>query len=46
MIDALAEFVKFCAFVSAVKRLMKEAQELRQPTEQYFTQPLEVRLGS
>jgi hypothetical protein len=29
-------------FVSAVKRLMKEAQELREPTEQYFAQPLEV----
>ena len=26
----------------AVKRLMKEAQELREPTEQYFAQPLEV----
>jgi len=25
-----------------VKRLMKEAQELRKPTEQYHAQPLEV----
>ncbi|CAC5418981.1 UBE2J1 [Mytilus coruscus] len=28
----------------AVKRLMKEAQELREPTELYFTQPLEDNL--
>jgi len=28
----------------AVKRLMKEAQELREPTEQYFAQPLEDNL--
>ncbi|KAI0208234.1 Ubiquitin-conjugating enzyme E2 J1 [Lamellibrachia satsuma] len=28
----------------AVKRLMREAQELRQPTEQYFAQPLEDNL--
>ncbi|KAL5010584.1 hypothetical protein ScPMuIL_012889 [Solemya velum] len=28
----------------AVKRLMKEAQELHEPTEQYFTQPLEDNL--
>ncbi len=27
---------------SAVKRLMKEAQELNEPTEQYYAQPLEV----
>jgi hypothetical protein len=26
----------------AVKRLMKEAQELKDPTEQYFAQPLDV----
>ena len=26
----------------AVKRLMKEAQELSEPTEQCFAQPLEV----
>lgn len=29
-------------FVVAVKRLMREAQELAEPTEQYFAQPLEV----
>eukprot|EP00057_Strongylocentrotus_purpuratus_P033747 XP_792623.1 PREDICTED: ubiquitin-conjugating enzyme E2 J1 [Strongylocentrotus purpuratus] len=28
----------------AVKRLMKEAQELKEPTEQYFAQPLEDNL--
>ncbi|XP_046565412.1 ubiquitin-conjugating enzyme E2 J1-like isoform X2 [Haliotis rubra] len=28
----------------AVKRLMKEAQELREPTEQYFAQPLDDNL--
>ena len=28
--------------ISAVKRLMKEAQELKDPTEQYFAQPLDV----
>lgn len=28
----------------AVKRLMKEAQELREPTDQYFAQPLEDNL--
>ena len=28
----------------AVKRLMREAQELREPTEQYFAQPLEDNL--
>ena len=27
----------------AVKRLMREAAELCQPTDQYFAQPLEVR---
>ena len=28
---------------TAVKRLMKEAAELREPTEHYHAQPLEVR---
>ena len=26
----------------AVKRLMREAAELREPTDQYFAQPLDV----
>ena len=29
-------------FLLGVKRLMKEAQELSKPTEQYFAQPLDV----
>lgn len=33
----------FCAFsFSAVKRLMKEAAELKDPTDHYHAQPLEV----
>jgi hypothetical protein len=32
----------FFFLLLAVKRLMKEAQELREPTEQYHAQPLEV----
>jgi len=28
--------------LAAVKRLMKEAQELREPTEQFYAQPLDV----
>lgn len=31
-----------CRF-AAVKRLMREAQELHEATEEYFAQPLEVR---
>ena len=31
--------------VTAVKRLMKEAQELRDPTELYHAQPLEVKVA-
>ncbi|CAG0912916.1 unnamed protein product [Notodromas monacha] len=31
-------------FIIAVKRLMKEAQELREPTEDYYTQPMEDNL--
>lgn len=34
----------FTVSVLAVKRLMKEAAELRDPTEHYHAQPLEVRL--
>ena len=32
-----------CVVVEVVKRLTKEAQELREPTEQFFAQPLDVR---
>ena len=32
-------------FASAVKRLMKEAAELKDPTDHYHAQPLEVSLG-
>jgi hypothetical protein len=35
-------FVLFARSVLAVKRLMKEAAELRDPTEHYHAQPLEV----
>ena len=35
-------YLKLC-FITAVKRLMKEAQELREPTEQFHAQPLEVK---
>lgn len=36
----------FCAFsFSAVKRLMKEAAELKDPTDHYHAQPLEVCLS-
>lgn len=31
-------------FASAVKRLMKEAAELKDPTDHYHAQPLEVSL--
>jgi len=34
-------FIMLC-YIVAVKRLMREAQELSNPTEQYFAQPLEV----
>ncbi len=27
---------------AAVKRLMREARELKEPTEQYYAQPLDV----
>lgn len=37
--------VKFYHIFVAVKRLMKEAQELAEPTEQYHAQPLEVFLS-
>ena len=30
-------------FTTAVKRLMREARELHEPTELYYAQPLEVR---
>ncbi|CAB1342784.1 unnamed protein product [Coregonus sp. 'balchen'] len=36
-------FVLFAGWVLAVKRLMKEAAELRDPTEHYHAQPLENR---
>lgn len=35
--------LNFCSFI-AVKRLLKEAQELHEPTEEYYTQPLEDNL--
>lgn len=35
-------FVLFAGSVLAVKRLMKEAAELRDPTDHYHAQPLEV----
>ena len=39
----VSKSVNFLQFIFlAVKRLMKEAQELRDPTEQYYAQPLEV----
>lgn len=34
-----------CVFPAAVKRLMREAIELRNPTPMYFAQPLEVKLS-
>ena len=36
----------FVVSLSAVKRLMKEAQELNTPTELYHAQPLEVSFES
>lgn len=36
--------VCFLFELPAVKRLMKEAAELRDPTEHYHAQPLEVRV--
>ena len=36
------DFVLVNISLSAVKRLMKEAKELFQPTELYYAQPLEV----
>lgn len=38
----LFTFVSYTFSFSAVKRLMKEAAELKDPTDHYHAQPLEV----
>lgn len=46
LLHRVFSFIFFFLLSPAVKRLMKEAAELRDPTEHYHAQPLEVSFGS